>query len=272
MCLHRRPASARPGGARLSSTVLMTASPAQVAGVDEIVRSSPRPTPFVPTTADMLRDVPRASGITEVVPLRGRSKASPRLAYGCDALRAVPNKMRRPPENLLSRWQKNMYSEPSTSTPLPAERGHRDRRFDRLTRLCRPPRICFAQRSTRRDPRFCQRGNEALIDLGANRGCNPQLAELQRSDLTRDALDDSEPLVFGPATADHACELTDSFATRVICIIETPDARKPDRPNSEAAAPRSSATTRRSLSAITQPRPSHVLPTGVPGVGRPGCP
>jgi histidinol dehydrogenase len=64
-----------PGGkARYPSTVLMTAIPAQVAGVPRIVLATPNPTPELLTAAAL-------SGVTEVLDLGG-AQAIAALAYG----------------------------------------------------------------------------------------------------------------------------------------------------------------------------------------------
>jgi len=69
------------GGAALVSTLLMTAVPAQVAGVEEIVVSCPRPSVNVLAAASLLglREVYRAGG----------AQAIAALAYGTRTIRAV---------------------------------------------------------------------------------------------------------------------------------------------------------------------------------------
>lgn len=81
-----RPVSAAgvyaPGGkARYPSTVLMSAIPAQVAGVPRITLATPDPTPELLTAASL-------SGVTEVVDLGG-AQAIAALAYGTESVAAV---------------------------------------------------------------------------------------------------------------------------------------------------------------------------------------
>jgi histidinol dehydrogenase len=71
-----------PGGkARYPSTVLMTAVPAQVAGVPRIVLATPNPTPELLAAAEL-------SGVTEVVDLGG-AQAIAALAYGTASVERV---------------------------------------------------------------------------------------------------------------------------------------------------------------------------------------
>ncbi|MFW6050572.1 MAG: histidinol dehydrogenase [Myxococcota bacterium] len=71
-----------PGGkARYPSTVLMSAIPAQVAGVPRIVLATPRPTPELLAAAAL-------SGVTEVVDAGG-AQAIAALAYGTESVRRV---------------------------------------------------------------------------------------------------------------------------------------------------------------------------------------
>jgi histidinol dehydrogenase len=71
-----------PGGkARYPSTVLMTAIPAQVAGVPRIVLATPNPTPELLAAASL-------SGVTEVVDLGG-AQAIAALAYGTESVARV---------------------------------------------------------------------------------------------------------------------------------------------------------------------------------------
>ncbi|MAQ17163.1 MAG: histidinol dehydrogenase [Sandaracinus sp.] len=71
-----------PGGkARYPSTVLMTAVPAAVAGVERIVLATPRPTPEVLAAAEV-------AGVTEVIDAGG-AQAIAALAYGTDSVRRV---------------------------------------------------------------------------------------------------------------------------------------------------------------------------------------
>ena len=71
-----------PGGkARYPSTVLMTAVPAAVAGVERIVLATPRPTPEICAAAVV-------SGVTEVVDAGG-AQAIAALAYGTESVTRV---------------------------------------------------------------------------------------------------------------------------------------------------------------------------------------
>ncbi|MEM6962800.1 MAG: histidinol dehydrogenase [Myxococcota bacterium] len=71
-----------PGGkARYPSTVLMTAIPAQVAGVKRIVLATPSPTPEVLAAASI-------AGVTEVVDVGG-AQAIAALAYGTESVARV---------------------------------------------------------------------------------------------------------------------------------------------------------------------------------------
>lgn len=71
-----------PGGkARYPSTVLMSAIPAHVAGVERIVLATPRPTPEVLAAAEL-------SGVTEVIGAGG-AQAIAALAYGTESVARV---------------------------------------------------------------------------------------------------------------------------------------------------------------------------------------
>ncbi len=71
-----------PGGkARYPSSVLMSAIPAQVAGVPRIVLATPRPTPEILAAAVI-------SGVTELVDVGG-AQAIAALAYGTESVRRV---------------------------------------------------------------------------------------------------------------------------------------------------------------------------------------
>ena len=71
-----------PGGkARYPSTVLMTAIPAAVAGVERIVLATPNPTPELLAAAEV-------AGVTEVIDAGG-AQAIAALAYGTESVQAV---------------------------------------------------------------------------------------------------------------------------------------------------------------------------------------
>lgn len=242
-----------PGGAAAyPSTVLMTAVPAQVAGVEQIAVVAP-PTPFGAYNQDMLATC-HELGITEVYRCGG-AQAVAAMAYGCDALPAV-DKIVGPGNLFVALAKKHVF-------------GTVD-----IDSFAGPSEVIVIADETA-SPAFVAAdllaqaehspGSAILITWDAKliesvqTELRSQLDQLQRNDLTRDALADFGALIL-VRDADHACHLTDSFAPEHL-HIETAD------PEGQIAKIRNSGAaflghhTPVALGDYAA-GPSHVLPTG----------
>lgn len=242
-----------PGGAAAyPSTVLMTAVPAQVAGVDEIAVVAP-PTPFGAYNTDMLATC-HELGLKEVYRCGG-AQAVAAMAYGCDMLPAV-DKIVGPGNLFVALAKKHVFGTvdidsfagPSEVIVIADETASPE--FVAADLL--------AQAEHSPGSAILITWDEALIE-SVQSELAKQLERLERSDLTRDALADFGALVL-VRDADHACELTDSFAPEHL-HIETSD------PDSQIAKIRNSGAA--FLGHYTPVAlgdyaagPSHVLPTG----------
>ncbi|TVQ00950.1 MAG: histidinol dehydrogenase [Planctomycetaceae bacterium] len=242
-----------PGGAAAyPSTVLMTVVPAQVAGVDEIAVVAP-PTPFGAYNDVMLATC-HELGVREVYRVGG-AQAVAALAYGCDAIPAVDKIVG--PGNLFVALAKKQvfglvdidsFAGPSEVIVIADE-------------TARPEFVAadlLAQAEHSPGSAILITWCPELIDQVADE-VTRQLAELQRSELTRDSLRDFGALVL-VRDADQACLWTDRFAPEHL-HIQTAD------PESLIAKIRNSGAaflghhTPVALGDYAA-GPSHVLPTG----------
>ncbi|TWU16491.1 histidinol dehydrogenase [Allorhodopirellula heiligendammensis] len=194
-----------PGGAAAyPSTVLMTAVPAQVAGVGEIAVVAP-PTPFGAYNNDMLATC-HELGLTEVYRCGG-AQAVAAMAYGCDALPAV-DKIVGPGNLFVALAKKHVFGTvdidsfagPSEVIVLADETA--SAAFVAADLLAQAEHSPGSAILITWHPDLIE---QVQIELSS------QLAELQRSDLVRDALADFGALIL-VRDADQACALTDSFA------------------------------------------------------------
>nr|WP_246419016.1 histidinol dehydrogenase [Aporhodopirellula rubra] len=242
-----------PGGAAAyPSTVLMTAVPAQVAGVDEIVVVAP-PTPFGAYNKDMLATC-HELGITEVYRCGG-AQAVAAMAFGCNALPAV-DKIVGPGNLFVALAKKQVFG----TVDIDSFAGPSEVIViaDSTASPAYVAADLLAQAEHSPGSAILITWDESLID--SVRGeLQTQLAKLERSDLTRDALADFGALIL-VRDSEQACELTDSFAPEHL-HIETAD------PDSQIARIRNSGAaflghhTPVALGDYAA-GPSHVLPTG----------
>ncbi|MCM2371674.1 histidinol dehydrogenase [Aporhodopirellula aestuarii] len=242
-----------PGGAAAyPSTVLMTAVPAQVAGVDEIVVVAP-PTRFGAYNQDMLATC-HELGIKEVYRCGG-AQAVAAMAYGCDALPAV-DKIVGPGNLFVALAKKHVFG----TVDIDSFAGPSEV-IVIADSTASPAFIAadlLAQAEHSPGSAILITWDESIID-SVRSELQSQLAELDRSDLTRDALADFGALIL-VRDAEQACELTDSFAPEHL-HIETAD------PDNQIARIRNSGAaflghhTPVALGDYAA-GPSHVLPTG----------
>ena len=242
-----------PGGAAAyPSTVLMTAVPAQVAGVDEIAVVAP-PTKFGAYNDDMLATC-HELGLTEVYRCGG-AQAVAAMAYGCDAIPAV-DKIVGPGNLFVALAKKHVFGQvdidsfAGPSEVIVVADATANPKFVAADLL--------AQAEHSPGSAILITWDEALIGR-VQIELRHQLSELTRADLTRDALTDFGALIL-VRDSDQACELTDSFA--------------PEHLHIETAEPESLiAQIRHSGAAFLGHHtpvalgdyaagPSHVLPTG----------
>lgn len=242
-----------PGGAAAyPSTVLMTAVPAQVAGVDEIAVVAP-PTPFGAYNDDMLATC-HELGLTEVYRCGG-AQAVAAMAYGCDVLPAV-DKIVGPGNLFVALAKKHVFGTvdidsfagPSEVIVLADETAS-------------PVFVAadlLAQAEHSPGSAILITWHPQLIDQ-VQAELTAQLANLQRSDLVRDALADFGALIL-VRDADQACALTDSFAPEHLHIqTVSPDDLIAKIRNSGAAFLGHHTPVALGDYAAG---PSHVLPTG----------
>ena len=201
----RRAGLCVPGGAAAyPSTVLMTAVPAQAAGVQELAVVAP-PTKFGANNPDLLATC-HELGITEVY-RAGGAQAVAALAYGVEGLQAV-DKIVGPGNLFVALAKKLVYGEVDIdSIAGPSEV------------------VVIADANTR--PNFAAAdmlaqaehspGASIMISWDANvldktyEELGKQVAMLSRSDLTVQALESFGALIH-VRDADQACELTDMIA------------------------------------------------------------
>lgn len=242
-----------PGGAAAyPSTVLMTAVPAQVAGVSQIAVVAP-PTPFGAYNNDMLATC-HELGITEVYRCGG-AQAVAAMAYGCDALPAV-DKIVGPGNLFVALAKKHVFG----TVDIDSFAGPSEVIViaDETASAAFVAADLLAQAEHSPGSAILITWDEALIE-SVQVELQSQLEQLQRSDLTRDALADFGALIL-VRDAEHACQLTDAFAPEHL-HIETSD------PESQIAQIRNSGAaflghhTPVALGDYAA-GPSHVLPTG----------
>lgn len=242
-----------PGGAAAyPSTVLMTAVPAQAAGVREIAVVAP-PTPFGANNPDVLATC-HELGITEVYRVGGAHGVAA-LAYGVEGLKGV-DKIVGPGNLFVALAKKHVYGEvdidsiagPSEVVVLADDSTRPDFvAADLLAQAEHSPGASLLITWSRRVW-------EATADELAR-----QVAGLSRCELTVQSLQDFGALVLA-RDADEACALTDSIAPEHLHIA-TDDA--------ERLLPRihhAGATFLGPYSPVAlgdyAAGPSHVLPTG----------
>lgn len=242
-----------PGGAAAyPSTVLMTAVPAQVAGVKEIAIVAP-PTKFGAYNVDMLATC-HELGLREVYRVGG-AQAVAAMAYGCDVIPAV-DKIVGPGNLFVALAKKEAYgvvdidsfAGPSEVIIIADETARAD--FVAADLL--------AQAEHSPGSAILITWDEKLIDA-VQKELVRQLDLLTRNQLTSDSLEAFGALIL-VRDQTHACELTDQFAPEHL-HIETRN------PSDEIARIRNSGAaflghhTPVALGDYAA-GPSHVLPTG----------
>ncbi len=242
-----------PGGAAAyPSTVLMTAVPAQVAGVKEIAIVAP-PTKFGAYNVDMLATC-HELGLREVYRVGG-AQAVAALAYGCDAIPAV-DKIVGPGNLFVALAKKEAYgvvdidsfAGPSEVIVIADETARAD--FVAADLLAQAEHSPGSAILITWDEKLIDAVQEELVR---------QLDLLTRNQLTLDSLEAFGALILVRDQA-HACELTDQFAPEHL-HIETRN------PRDEIARIRNSGAaflghhTPVALGDYAA-GPSHVLPTG----------
>jgi len=242
-----------PGGAAAyPSTVLMTAVPAQVAGVEEIAVVAP-PTEFGAYNVDMLATC-HELGLNEVYRVGG-AQAVAALAYGCDVIPAV-DKIVGPGNLFVALAKKHAYgvvdidsfAGPSEVIVIADETARAD--FVAADLL--------AQAEHSPGSAILITWNPALLDA-VHEELVKQLALLTRNQLTLDSLEAFGALILVRDQA-HACELTDQFAPEHL-HIETKNPREEiDRIRNSGAAFLGHHTP--VALGDYAAGPSHVLPTG----------
>lgn len=242
-----------PGGAAAyPSTVLMTAVPAQVAGVEEIAVVAP-PTKFGAYNVDMLATC-HELGINEVYRVGG-AQAVAALAYGCDAIPAV-DKIVGPGNLFVALAKKQAYgvvdidsfAGPSEVIVIADETARAD--FVAADLLAQAEHSPGSAILITWDPTLLDAVHEELVK---------QLALLTRNQLTLDSLEAFGALILVRDQA-HACELTDQFAPEHL-HIETRNPREEiDRIRNSGAAFLGHHTP--VALGDYAAGPSHVLPTG----------
>ncbi|MEM9643351.1 MAG: histidinol dehydrogenase [Planctomycetota bacterium] len=242
-----------PGGAAAyPSSVLMTVVPAQVAGVQEIAVVAP-PTKFGAYNTDVLATC-HELGVTEVYRIGG-AQAVAAMAYGCSQISRV-DKIVGPGSLFVALAKKHVYGTvdidsfagPSEVIVIADETARPD--------FVAADLIAQAEHSP--GSAILITWDETLLDK-VDAELAKQLAVLDRADLTLDSLEAFGAMIL-VRDADHACELTDSFAPEHL-HIET------SNPASQMARIRNSGAaflghhTPVALGDYAA-GPSHVLPTG----------
>lgn len=242
-----------PGGAAAyPSTVLMTAIPAQVAGVSEIAIVAP-PTPFGAYNQDMLATC-HELGITEVYRMGG-AQAVAALAYGCDAVPAVDKIVG--PGNLFVALAKkrvfgvvdiDSFAGPSEVIVIADESA--DPAFVAADLLAQAEHSPGSAILITWESSLIEKVQAELAD---------QVAKLDRSELTVDSLEAFGALIL-VSDEQAACELTDSFAPEHL-HIETQNPREQISKIKNSGAAFLGHHTPVALGDYAA-GPSHVLPTG----------
>lgn len=194
-----------PGGAAAyPSTVLMTAVPAQVAGVDEIAVIAP-PTPFGSYNDDLLATC-HALGIQEVY-RTGGAQGVAALAYGVEEMAKV-DKIVGPGNLFVALAKKHVYGEvdidsiagPSEVVVL----------ADASTRPEFAAADLLAQAEHSPGASILIAWNEQVLDATYAALCR-QVTPLKRCEMTVQSLEDFGALILA-RDADEACSLSNSIA------------------------------------------------------------
>jgi histidinol dehydrogenase len=242
-----------PGGAAAyPSTVLMTAIPAQVAGVQEIAVVAP-PTPFGAYNDDMLATC-HELGVTEVY-RAGGAQAVAALAYGCDVVPAV-DKIVGPGNLFVALAKKHVFG----TVDIDSFAGPSEVIViaDRTARADFIAADLLAQAEHSPGSAILITWEPGLIDA-VHHHLATQLGSLERHGLTRDSLEAFGALILVRDEA-HACELTDMFAPEHL-HIQTANPRQLIENIRNSGAAFLGHHTPVALGDYAA-GPSHVLPTG----------
>ncbi len=207
-----------PGGtAAYPSTVLMTAVPAQVAGVEQLAVVAP-PTKFGSYNADMLA-VCHELGITEVYRMGG-AQAVAALAYGVEGIPRV-DKIVGPGNLFVALAKRHVYGEVDIdSIAGPSEVVVI---VDGSTRPDYTAADLIAQAEHAPGASVLIGWDAAVLDAAVAE-LDRQLDELERGDLARQSLEDFGAVILA-RDADEACALADEIAPEHLHIA-TEDAER----------------------------------------------
>lgn len=242
-----------PGGAAAyPSTVLMTVVPALAAGVEEIAVVAP-PTDFGAYNPDVLATCYEL-GVKEIYPVGG-AQAVATLAYGVDGIAPV-DKIVGPGNLFVALAKKLVYGDVDIdSIAGPSEVVVI---ADETTDAAYTAADMLAQAEHSPGASILITWDATLIER-VERELEKQLADLSRSDLTYDSLNDFGAHII-VSDADHACEITDSIAPEHLHISCTNPRRLSDKIRNAGA------TFLGAFSPVAlgdyAAGPSHVLPTG----------
>jgi histidinol dehydrogenase len=194
-----------PGGAAAyPSTVLMTAVPAQVAGVRELAVVAP-PTKFGAYNADMLATC-HELGLTEVYRLGG-AQAVAALAYGVEGIPRV-DKIVGPGNLFVALAKRHVFGEVAIdSIAGPSEVVVI---VDRSTRPEFTAMDLIAQAEHAPGASVLIGWDEQVLDAAVAE-LSRQLAHLERGELARQSLEEFGAVILA-RDADEACALTDEIA------------------------------------------------------------
>jgi histidinol dehydrogenase len=242
-----------PGGAAAyPSTVLMTAVPAQVAGVSEIAVVAP-PTPFGAYNADMLATC-HELGVSEVY-RAGGAQAVASLAYGCDAIPAV-DKIVGPGNLFVALAKKYVYG----TVDIDSFAGPSEVIViaDRTARAEFVATDLLAQAEHSPGSAILITWDDAVVDAVYDELVR-QVGSLRRNQMTVDSLESFGALIL-VRDEKQACELTDQFAPEHL-HIETANPRDVIEKIRNSGAAFLGHHTPVALGDYAA-GPSHVLPTG----------
>lgn len=194
-----------PGGAAAyPSTVLMTAVPAQVAGVKELAVVAP-PTPFGAYNQDMLATC-HELGITEVYRLGG-AQAVAAMAYGVDGLRRV-DKIVGPGNLFVALAKKQVYGEVDIdSIAGPSEVVVI---VDGSTQAKYTAYDLIAQAEHAPGASVLIGWDDAVLDAAVDE-LDRQLAAVERGDLARQSMEEFGAVILA-RDAEEACRLANEIA------------------------------------------------------------
>ena len=194
-----------PGGAAAyPSTVLMTAVPAQVAGVEELAVVAP-PTKFGSYNADLLATC-HELGITEVYRLGG-AQAVAALAYGVEGIARV-DKIVGPGNLFVALAKQHVFGEVDIdSIAGPSEVVVI---VDRSTRAEYTAYDLMAQAEHAPGASILIGWDAAVLDAAVDE-IGRQLAQVERGDLARQSLEEFGAVILA-RDEDEACRLADEIA------------------------------------------------------------